>query len=344
MQNHDPSSCLRVRAPGKLILSGEHAVVYGNPALAMAVNRYATASITRELSPRISFDFSDLPYQRHLSFSTLRRMKDRIKRKYRQFTEGHFSIREVLHKPFELAQFAFGLFFDTLNIALPHDMRVHVQSDIPMGCGMGSSAATIVSVIYAIAQHLHLDLSTDTLFHLALAAENMQHGHSSGLDLRVSLQCGCLYMHGSTMTIRPAPTLSLYLIHTGTPLSSTGRCVEKVAPYFRTGLLSDDFARVTQAMDQALREEQWHDFKEAIQQNHRLLMDIGVVPEKVQQFIDGVEQTNGVAKICGAGAVEGDHAGIVLAITDDVAQLTALCAQYQYTLLPIISEPRGGHV
>ena len=103
MQNQEPS-CMKVLAPGKLILSGEHAVVYGNPALAMAVNRYSTAIITREAFPRISFDFSDLPYRRHLSFSTLQRVKDKIKRKYHQFTEGHFSIREVLHKPFELAR------------------------------------------------------------------------------------------------------------------------------------------------------------------------------------------------------------------------------------------------
>src|SRR3990167_7142179 len=342
MQTPNPS-CMTVLAPGKLILSGEHAVVYGNPALALAVNRYATASITRELSSRIAFDFADLPYRRHLSFSTLRRMKDKIKRKYHQFKEGHFSIREVLHKPFELAQVAFGLFFETLNITLPHGMKIYVKSDIPMGCGMGSSAATIISVIYAIAQHLHLDLSTETLFHLALAAENLQHGQSSGLDLRVSLQGGCIYMHGDTMETRPLPSMPFYLVNAGTPATSTGHCVEKVAPYFRSGLFADDFATVTNKMDAALQQACTTTLKTAIQDNHRLLVDIEVVPQCVQQFIAQIEAGGDVAKVCGAGAVVGDQAGIVLVITEDIDRLTALCAEYQYTLMPVLPESRGVH-
>src|SRR5262249_53090822 len=44
---HDHST-IKVFAPGKLILSGEHSVVYGQPALAMAINRYVTATVTRE--------------------------------------------------------------------------------------------------------------------------------------------------------------------------------------------------------------------------------------------------------------------------------------------------------
>ena len=51
---------MKVLAPGKLILSGEHAVVYGKPALAMAVNRYVTVTASPQLLPFISFDLSDL--------------------------------------------------------------------------------------------------------------------------------------------------------------------------------------------------------------------------------------------------------------------------------------------
>jgi mevalonate kinase len=54
---------MKVYAPGKLILSGEHAVLYGQPALAMAVNRYATATVTKQMLPQISFHLSDLAHR-----------------------------------------------------------------------------------------------------------------------------------------------------------------------------------------------------------------------------------------------------------------------------------------
>src|SRR5690242_16267161 len=110
---------LQVRAPGKLILSGEHAVVYGQPALAMAVNRHVTATVSRELLPQILFDLADLAHHSHFSLDGLRKLKQRVKRKYHRFTRGEYSIRDVLEKPFELAQFALGAFTDSMRVTLP---------------------------------------------------------------------------------------------------------------------------------------------------------------------------------------------------------------------------------
>src|SRR5262249_49908202 len=147
------------------------AVLYGQPALAMAVNRHAVATVTHESVPQIMLDLADLAYRGPLSFAALRHVKDRIKRKYYRFIRGEFGIRDVLQKPFELAQFALGMLADALHLPLPHGVNVQVQSAIPIGCGMGSSAATILSVMYAIAHSLQLPLSEEALFKLALEAE-----------------------------------------------------------------------------------------------------------------------------------------------------------------------------
>ena len=48
---------------------------------------------------------------------------------------------------------------------------------------------------------------------------------------------------------------------------------------------------------------------ESIRANHRLLDQIGVVPERVGQFIREIESHGGAAKICGAGSVDGEAAG-----------------------------------
>lgn len=335
---------MKIFAPGKLILSGEHAVVYGKPALAMAVNRYAVATANPQLLPLISFDLSDLAYEHGFTLTALKQLKKHIKQKYQRFIQGDFNIREVLHKPVELAQFAFTLFLDTLNVKLTQGLRICVQSDIPIGCGMGSSAATVLSIFHAIGHHFKMDLSSDIFFRLALEAEKMQHGHSSGLDLQVSLKGGCVYFKNHETHVRALPSMPFYLVNTGSPATTTGECVTAAATHFKTTSIGEDFADVTATMDQALQNNQPAEVMRAIRANHKLLTQIGVVPVGVQQFIRELEAHSASAKICGAGAVAGNKAGMVLVMTDDPEPLQHICARYHYDLLPVMGESRGVHV
>ena len=334
---------MKVFAPGKLILSGEHAVVHGSPALAMAVNRYVTATITPEKHPQVSFDLSDIAHRSHVSFTGLRDLKERVKRKYHRFIAGDFSIREVLQKPFELAQFAMSTFAESFIPSRTQGMNIHLQSSIPIGCGMGSSAATILSVMYAVSNYYQTPLSPEALFNLALEAENMQHGRSSGLDLRVAIQGGCIYVDGTSMSARPLPALTMYLVNTGVPQTTTGQCVEKVAPHFQSSLLKDQFRAVTLAMDVAIQQQAWQAMRDAIHANHTLLVEIGVVPERVQEFIRLTTAFGASAKVCGAGAIEGDKAGIVMVVTENQAALQQLCLRFGYEVIPIKGEARGVH-
>jgi len=317
--------------------------VHGAPAIAMAVDRYVTVTVTREQSPRVMFDLSDLTHHSHLSIATLKKIKNRIKGKYQRFINGEYSIRQVLHKPFELAQFALGLFTESFNLSLPHGVKIHVQSDIPIGCGMGSSAATILSVMHAISTYLQVPISAETLYKLALEAENMQHGFSSGLDLRVAMQGGCLYMHGKNIEIRPAPTMPMYLVNSGVPITTTGQCVESVAIHFQNTKLRDEFARVTNAIDAALLSRDMNELQKRIQQNHQLLVQIGVVPVKVQQFISDIESVGGAAKICGAGAVAGEQAGVILVFLKNNDELSTVCQRHGYTFTTVAGVKRGVH-
>ncbi|HSW68767.1 MAG TPA: mevalonate kinase [Gammaproteobacteria bacterium] len=335
---------LKVHAPGKLILSGEHAVVYGKPALAMAVNRYATAFVSPQLLPLVSFDLSDLSYEHGLTFTALNCLKGRIKQNYQRFISGDFKIRDVLQKPVELAQFAFSLFLETLNLKLTQGIKIRVQSDIPIGCGMGSSAATVLSIVHAIAHHLQIELSEETFFRLSLEAENMQHGYSSGLDLQVSMHGGCVLVKNGQTFQRCVPTFPMYLINTGTPKTTTGECVAHAASYFKQSTIGDDFAAVTEAMDTALQANDYAEIKRVLSLNHELLVKIDVVPLKVQQFISEIKKFSGAAKICGAGAVFGEKGGIVLVLTENYDALMKLCAEYHYPILPIIGETRGVHI
>ncbi|MDX1901273.1 MAG: mevalonate kinase [Gammaproteobacteria bacterium] len=335
---------MKIRAPGKLILSGEHAVVYGAPALAMAVNRYVEATARSQTLPLISFDLSDLAYHDGLTLTALKRLKSRIRQQYQRFVSGERRIRDVLKKSHELAQFAFTLFLESLNLRLTEGVKIHLQSDIPVGCGMGSSAATILGVTHAVAHFLKKEFSSDYFYRLALEAENMQHGHSSGLDLKVCLQGGALFAEQGQFEERPIPTLSFYLVHTGIPQTTTGECVAHVAHHFAERALIDAFSDVTRALDEALKLNHFENVAHAIRQNHALLSRIGVVPENIQHFIRDVELLGHAAKICGAGAVSGQNAGIILVAARDIETLSELCARYRYAVMPVSGEARGVHV
>lgn len=330
-------------APGKLILSGEHAVVYGKPALAMAVNRHITAEVVPQISDTLVVELLDLSHHSRIKMADLPSLCDRLTQQYQHFMAGKVGIRDILQHPVELIQFAVSLFVDTFS--LPSDgLHVRLQSTLPIGCGMGSSAAVILSILYVLAEHFCIEKTEDTFFRLALEAENMQHGRSSGLDLRVSLQGGCWYVKNAELIPRSLPLMPMMLVNTGVPATTTGECVAAVSHYFQKGQLANDFADVTQAFDAALQQNNFNHMLEVVKENHLLLTQIGVVPHRVQEFIAELEWLGAAAKICGAGAVAGERAGVVLVFAKEMTAVKKICEKYHCDLLTIAGEMRGAHV
>lgn len=336
---------LVVRTPAKLILSGEHAVVYGNPALAMAVNLYTQTTISNQLTQKnILFNLRNFCYHQALSMSELRHLKLRIKEKYQKFLQGQYEIRDVLKEPFELLQYAFTHFIDNRKVKLPQGVEIHTESNIPIGCGMGSSAAAVVSVMYGVASFSRLEIDSQSCYQLAWEAENVQHGHSSGVDVYLILHGGCIrFQKDGGKEVRPIPKRSFLLVNTGTPEATTGECVYAASTHLKneTTLLKE-FADVTDRMDQALQGDDLNLLQESIRHNHHLLSKIGVVPEKVQQFIAELEQRGAAAKICGAGSVRGESAGIVLIVSDE--DVSDIVKKYHYQSMHVQGEPKGTHI
>lgn len=330
-------------APGKLILSGEHAVVYGNPALVMAINRYVKTTVLPQTGSQITFCFPDLMAERSLTFTTLMQLQDRIRQDYQRFLKGDLAIREVLREPIELVQFAVSLLLEAVNIQVLSGIRINMQTDILIGCGMGSSAAAVVSILAALAHYLQVTITPELFFNLAHQAENMQHGKSSGLDLQSSLHGGCLYFKEGQMIARTPSTLSLYLINTGQPQTNTGECIAVAATYFKNTQIGADFTAVTDRMDKAFQYNKLDEMILAMRENHKLLNTIGVVPQKVQQLIAEIEQQGGAAKISGAGAVEGNNAGVVLIAIEEEAILQKIARRHQQIMTPIQCEMRGAY-
>lgn len=339
------------RAPAKLILSGEHAVLYGSPSLAIAIDIYAdtTVSYNNNLNKILGFDFANLKYNAKRTLDTLSILKNKAQSDYNRFLRGECNIKEVLNKPFELLQFALSNFLEQLNINLPGGLNIKTDSNIPTGCGLGSSAATIMSLLYAVGDLLDLNIDKPKYIELARAAENLQHGKSSGIDLNLTTQGGCIkFQSGKYKKLDvnyKIHTDYFYLINTGIPIVTTGQCVIYAKKYFvKNNSLKQDFEAITNGLEKNLIDNKINNIILDIQNNHKLLDYIKVVPSKVSNFIANIEKIGGAAKICGAGAVSGDNAGAVLAVCNSIDvlnNLKQLCKFYNYSIQKVNIDSHG---
>jgi len=285
------------QAPGKLILSGEHAVVYGMPAIAVAVNRFATATVVSKVN-----------------------------------TKSHYD---------KLVEFIINNFAQRFNLFIG-DLHIEIDSTIPIGCGMGSSAAIALSIIGALSAHFEIKLTKDEYFDLAQMSEKLQHGRPSGVDAYTCLYGGGVYFQqGKIKPCKINDKLPIFMVNTGKPSVSTGECVAEVAGKFSNSKIWREFAEVTDALANILTKNDTLELQKLIRVNHRLLVEIGVVAQKTQKFIAEVERANAAAKICGAGAIAGDNAGIVLIVADKTESIKNICARYHFNLVPIQIETRG---
>jgi mevalonate kinase len=333
------SIALRAKAPSKIIITGEHAVVYGMPAIVTAINRFAYAEIVSKPSRQVSLQLADLKERVSSTFSTLRELKMRLVDNYRLFMNGSLQISKVLQKPTDLFQFAVVCLFDMFQIPLQKGFHLNVRSEIPIGCGMGSSAATIVSTIQALALFLKLEIKPEWLYSLSVEAERLQHGFSSGVDAYVSLNGGCVRFQGAKATPISLPKSSFFLINTGRPESMTGECVSHVAKGFKTSAIWQEFGHLAVLFEEALKTANSAVLNHLIRANHALLVRIGVVPKKVQSFISELETLQIAAKTCGAGAVRGERGGVVMAIAEKAPY--ELCAKYGYEIIDASAELQG---
>ncbi|RKX43017.1 MAG: mevalonate kinase [Verrucomicrobia bacterium] len=330
---------MKAVAPGKLILSGEHAVVYGKPAIAMAIDRSAVFELTPQAGNKITFDLPGGEGSGSQTIMALRDLKRRVDKKYREFLCGEIGIRDVLAMPADLFRFAFVHTLDGLHRHIDSGICLKLRSSIPVGCGMGSSAATVLSEIRALGHYLRVDFKPDWYYEYSLDAEKLQHGKPSGVDSYISLHGGCASFKEGVAQSMSLPRMKMFMVQTGIPESTTGESVMAVERNFRNSGIWSEFEGVTIAFEDAISANNEQKVRWLVRENNRLLSAIGVVPERVQRFIAEIEQWGGSAKVCGAGSVTGNNGGVVLVFAD--VSPSELCEKHGYTVSPVRGDPLG---
>ena len=292
-------------APGKIILTGEHAVVHGGAALAMAIDRHIHALYIADDSHALRWKDPITGKQQSVDEDQLKRCVDRLDQRYQRWLNGQLSIQQVVQENAEL-------FIYTLAQAIQHadfpSGDVKWRSNLPIGAGMGSSAAFIALTLKLFSSQ---SLEANELLHKVHFCERLQHGKGSLIDASSVTLGGIVRVkQGQVEGVQISDDVrNCYWIFTGTPESSTGECVEQVRQHFTGSAIWDAFADIESQWLSASELQRGH----LIRQNHRLLCDIGVVPSKVQQLITEIESLGGAAKISGAGSIRGEAGGLVIA-------------------------------
>ena len=184
-------------APGKVYLFGEHAVVYGEPAVPCAIERRATVSVTVRDDDHVRVEASDLSL-------------DGFTVEYAGSTDD----RPDVNVPAGLVEAAMGYIDAAVEQARDAadaptaGFDIRVESGIPLGAGLGSSAAVVVAGIDAATRELDAPLDPREVADRAYRAEyDVQDGQASRADTFCSAMGGAVRVAGDDCRRIAAPNL-----------------------------------------------------------------------------------------------------------------------------------------
>ena len=199
---------IKASAPGKIILFGEHTVVYKKPAIAVAIDR----GVNVELIPRnddnitVKLDLIDYYKKSQLVNKKLNYKIDSQKK----------MITDYIYEVINLFEFEKG--FD-----LTVDIKMY------LGAGLGSSAAVTVSTLKAVSLYVNKQIDKKTIAQTAREIEIKIQGAASPIDTSMSTYGGIIFIDENSKLNRIDFNMKLPLIVSNCEISgNTGKLVESV--------------------------------------------------------------------------------------------------------------------
>lgn len=173
---------VEVSAPGKLMLFGEHAVVYGKPCIVTAVDQRVRVRAEIHGGKQLTIDAPDVGVTRYV--------QDMNKLGEGEIPKGARFILAAIKK---FAQ----------SWEIPTGLKIETKSDFSAEFGFGSSSAVTVGVVKALASLFEVDIPKERLFELSYGSVLDIQGVGSGFDLAAAIWGGTLYFVGGGKEIVP---------------------------------------------------------------------------------------------------------------------------------------------
>lgn len=280
-------------APAKIILSGEHSVVYTKPAFVSAVNLRLKTTVKEGKS-----EVKDDNLHKAVLYCD-KNVKNYLKSKKTKFQE--------------------------------RDFIYYFSSEIPRGRGMGSSAAFCVALSASLL-HFYTGhaFSKEDINTVAYKSEKFFHGMPSGVDVSASSFGGLIFYRKEFEFLKNISALNfkipkniqdnLIIIDTGKPKESTSEMVKIVGKNYNRNpqkmeRVFGGIEKTTKKMVVSVIKEDPNLFSDCIEENQLLLDDLGIVSEKTRKLLNQL-RSSGVGKVTGAGGLK-SSSGLVLFLIKD---------------------------
>jgi len=316
---------VRASAPGKVILFGEHSVVYRGPAIAMAIDRRVSVYASPRRDLRIRILAPDIGVSGYFE-----------RQDYFPLTGGELGHQQLLP--------VLSVCRSTINeLGMNTGLDVEIRSELPMGVGLGSSAALSVAAVTAIDAIAEAGLTQDKIVELSMNSERLIHGTPSGIDSTVATLGGIIIFEQRNLVERlRLPEIPTVVGNTGIQ-RLTGRligdvrkrlnsfsCIDKVidaiadvAVQGRSALIDGDLLRMGELMTI----------------NHGLLWALGVSTPELDRLVNSSLKAGAVgAKLTGAG---GGGCMIAVCRKQDVPSISHAIAQSQGYPLEVRPSEKG---
>jgi mevalonate kinase len=268
-------------APGKIILFGEHAVVYGRPALAVPVTQvHADVEVMDSVRPGIWIDAPEVNLQAELN--TL---------------PSDHPLAAVIHS-----------FLFLSRVSPFPNLETKITSTIPVASGLGSGTAVTVALTRALVSHLNQPMTDEELNAFAYEIEKLHHGTPSGIDNTVVTYGRPVYfVRGQPIeTFNVGEPFTIVIADTGIS-APTKESVGDVRRLWmedqpRWERVFDKIGEISSAARRTIEAGNLNTLGELMNENHALLQTLTVSSPELDRLVETARKAGALgAKLSGGG-------------------------------------------